>query len=184
MKNQQSREYRFSSDYQEKARLKDGTIITLRLLIPADKLLLANGMDSFSPESRYQRFLGPKKALTDADLYYLTEINGVDHFAIGAILQPHQGIGVARFVRFGDEYEVAEPAIAVLDLYQHKGLGKLLFTRLMDAAKEREVKRFRGNMLADNRSMRQLLHSVGHKICFEYTGQVVEFEMLIAPVSD
>jgi len=179
MKQQQTSPYRFNSCYQEKALLKDGTEVTLRLVIPADKLLLTHGMDRFSPESRYHRFLGAKNDFSDSDLRYLTEIDGVDHFAIGALSSAGEGIGVARFMRFSKDREVAEPAIAVLDAYQNKGLGRLLFTRLMAAARERGVQRFRGSMLSENKPMKDLLHAVGHKICFEYEGPIVDFEMPI-----
>lgn len=177
MKPQQSNKCRFNSSYREKLLLKDRTAVTLRLLLPADKILLVHGMDSFSPESRYHRFLGAKNVLHKADLRYLTEIDGVDHFAIGSLIRPNEGIGVARFVRFGEDRKVAEPAIAVLDAYQNKGLGQLLFTRLIAAARERGIQRFHGSMLSDNNSMRQLLHSVGRNICFEYDGSIVEFEL-------
>lgn len=174
---QQTNKGRFNSTYREKVLLNDNTQITLRLLIPADKILLIHGMDSFSPESRYHRFLGAKNVLNNADLRYLTEIDGADHFAIGGLLRPDEGVGLARFVRFDENRQVAEPAIAVLDAYQNKGLGRLLFTRLMAAARERGIQRFHGSMLSDNNPMKRLLHSVGKKICFEYDGPIVEFEM-------
>jgi GNAT superfamily N-acetyltransferase len=179
LKQQQANKCRFNSTYREKVLLKDGTQVTLRLVMPADKLLLAQGMDNFSPESRYHRFLGAKNVLNDADLHYLTEIDGVDHFALGALVQPNEGVGVARYVRFGEDHKVAEPAIAVLDAYQNKGLGRVLFTRLIAAARERGIQRFHGSMLSDNKPMKSLLHAVGHKICFEYKGPIVEFEMPI-----
>jgi len=179
MKKQQTNPYRFNSRYQEKALLTDGTEVTLRLVIPADKLLLKHGMDNFSPESRYHRFFGGKANLSDADLRYLTGIDGVDHFAIGALISPNEGIGVARFVRFGHQRNVAEPAIAVLDAYQNKGLGRLLFTRLMAAARERGIQHFHGSMLSDNTPTKSLLLAVSHKTLFEYKGSIVEFEMPI-----
>jgi len=179
LKQQQTNKCRFNSTYREKALLKDDTQVTLRLVVPADKLLLAYGMDNFSPESRYHRFLGAKNALSDADLHYLTEIDGMEHFALGALVQPNEGIGVARYVRFGENHEVAEPAIAVLDAYQNKGLGRLLFTRLMIAARERGIQHFHGSMLSDNMPTKSLLLAVSHKTIFEYKGSIVEFEMPI-----
>ena len=110
---QQQAAYKFNDRYQEKVTLRNGVEVILRPVIPADKLLLAQGMDDFSPESRYQRFLGAREGLSEADLRYLTEVDGVDHFAIGALVWPDRGVGVARFVRFGEEREIAEPAIAV-----------------------------------------------------------------------
>ena len=177
LKQQQTKKLQFNSTYRENVLLNDGTQVTLRLLIPADRSLLAHGMDNFSPESRYHRFLGAKSILNDAELRYLTEIDGVDHFAIGGLRGPDEGVGVARFVRFGQDHAVAEPAISVLDSYQNNGLGRLLFIRLMAAARERGIQRFHGSMLSDNEPMKRLLHSVGRKICFEYDGPIVEFEM-------
>ena len=169
--------YKFTPTYREAVNLSDGTPVTLRLVIPADKPLLERGMDNFSPESRFSRFLFAKLKLTNADLCYLTEIDGVDHFAIGALNQAGEGIGVARFVHFGDDREVVEPAIAVLDAYQNKGLGGILFRRLMAAAQERGVKRFHGSMLSVNKPMMHLLHSVVRRVCFDYQGAIVVFEM-------
>jgi len=126
-------EYKFTPTYREAVNLSDGTPVNLRLVIPADKPLLERGMDNFSPESRFHRFLSTKLKLTAADLRYLTEVDGVDHFAVGALNQAGEGIGVARFVRFGDDREVAEPAIAVLDAYQNKGLGCILLHTVQKA---------------------------------------------------
>lgn len=177
MSQDKDKQYRFNNEYREIARLNDNTQVTLRLVVPADKLLLARGMDNFSAESRYRRFLASKQVLTDTELQYLTELDGVHHFAIGALHGPNEGVGVARFVCFGNNREIAEPAVAILDSYQNKGLGKILFTRLMAAAHERGVQRFHGVMLASNEAMKCLLYSVGQKVCFEYKGSLLEFEM-------
>ena len=169
--------YCFNDGYRESIRLTDGTPVTLRLVIPADKSLLAHGMDRFSPESRYQRFLAGKQALNDPELRYLTELDGIDHFAIGALLGPEEGIGVARFVRFGVDHDAAEPAVAVLDGYQNRGLGSILFARLMAAAAERGVTRFHGAILPSNRPMQRLLHALGQELSLQYKDGLLEFEI-------
>jgi GNAT superfamily N-acetyltransferase len=176
--------YTFTPIYREKVNLRGGTPVTLRLVIPADKPLLERGMDNFSPESRFNRFLFAKLKLTNADLRYLTEIDGVDHFAIGALNQAGEGVGVARFVRFGDDKEVAEPAISVLDDYQNKGLGRILFRRLISAARERGIERFHGLILSGNIPMIHLLHSVAERICFDHQGGVFEFDMQLSDSAD
>jgi len=175
---------KFGPDYREVIELNDGTPVTLRLVIPADKPLLERGMDDFSKESRFRRFLYAKMRLTNADLRYLTEIDGVDHFAIGALNKAGDGIGVARFVRFGDDREVAEPAIAVIDAYQNRGLGYALFRRLMAAARERGIRRFHGSILSGNTAMTHLLHSVAQRICFDYHGDVFNFDMPLDNATD
>jgi GNAT superfamily N-acetyltransferase len=170
---------RYTPDYRERVCLRDGTEVLLRLVIPADKLLLQRGMDNFSPESRYQRFLGTKPELTADELEYLTELDGVDHFALGALATDAagraQGVGVARFVRFGDETDSAEPTVAVVDAYQGRGLGTLLFARLTEAARERGIRRFHGGMLAHNRVMRALLQRASPTVRWSGGGYVCEF---------
>ena len=172
---------RYTPDYREKVRLRDGTEALLRLVIPADKLLLKRGMDSFSPESRYHRFLCAKQELSEVELEYLTEFDGIDHFALGAVVRDangrEQGIGVARFVRFGDEIDAAEPTVAVVDEFQGRGLGSLLFARLTDAARERGIRRFHGRMLAHNKAMRALLHRAAPALRCSGGGYVTEFWM-------
>src|SRR5580765_7318 len=130
----------FSLDYTERAVLRDGTAVRLRLLAPEDKPALRRGFERLSAESRYARFLAPKTTLSDDELRYLCDIDQEDHFALAAIREDGDGhgepvgLGVARFIRFADRPEVAEAAIAVADEAQHQGLGKHLFLRLVAAA--------------------------------------------------
>lgn len=93
--------YYFNKDYQEVVILKDRIAVLLRLVLPSDKDFLVHGMEHLSTRSRYYRFFAPKKILSQKDLCYFTEIDGVNHFAIGALRQTqksgNEGIGVARF---------------------------------------------------------------------------------------
>ena len=99
-------------------------------------------------------------------LRYLTEIDGVDHVAIVAEtdsldLKTERPLGVARFVRLPESPEVAEAAVTVADSCQARGLGKLLLATLAEAALERGITKFRGEVLASNAPMRHLLEVVG-----------------------
>ena len=77
--------YRFDEHYREEIRLADGLTATIRCLRPEDRGLLEEGFRRLSPESRYLRFFAAKERLNDAELRYLTEIDGAMHFAIGAV---------------------------------------------------------------------------------------------------
>jgi GNAT superfamily N-acetyltransferase len=154
--------YRFGPEYGEDAELRDGTRIRLRLIRSDDKDRLRAGFEKLSPESRYLRFFAPKSELTDAELRYLTECDGVDHLAIGASRvtddgSEGDGLGVARFIRTVDDPTVAEAAIAVLDEVQGQGLGTVLFVRLVAAARERGIARFRCEVLAENVAMMEMI---------------------------
>ncbi len=58
----------------------------------------------------------------------------------------------------------AEIALVVADPVQGKGLGLLLLSRLRDAALERDVTRFTGTVLDENRPMRTLLRKFGGRV--------------------
>lgn len=181
---------RYDADYEELVTLDDGTRVRLRLLRPSDKDKLTRGLARLSPESQYLRFFTTKVRFTDAELRYLTELDGYDHLAIGAAeIRPDgsegDGIGVGRFVRLPDEPTVAEPAVAVVDAKQGHGLGSMLVRRLMEAAQERGIQRFRSEFLAINTPMRELLEHVSAQATFRGDGSVVvaEFPLVPEPVT-
>ena len=60
----------FSRDDVERAVLRDGTKVALRLIRPEDKELLRAGFDRLSPASRYARSSQPKAQLSDDELRY------------------------------------------------------------------------------------------------------------------
>jgi GNAT superfamily N-acetyltransferase len=155
---------RFTADYLERVTLRDSTPVTVRLLRAADRQLLREGFERLSPTSRYRRFFRAKTELTDAELNYLTCVDGEDHLAVGAIRELATGeiepLGIARFVRLADEPNIAEAAIAVIDPMQGKGLGKLLLHRLAQAALERSIERFRCIVLAENAAMQELFREL------------------------
>jgi GNAT superfamily N-acetyltransferase len=142
--------------YREVATLGDGTEVLLRAVHPDDKDRLREGFARLSPESRYLRFHGAKTELTDAELRYLTELDGVRHYAIAGLVRD-EGVGVARMVQLDGEPGVAEAAITVVDGMQGRGLGTLLFQRLFAAAAERGVARIRCLVLGSNQPMQDLL---------------------------
>jgi GNAT superfamily N-acetyltransferase len=181
----------FGPDYEERATLRDGTRIVLRAVRSDDKDRLRRGFLKLSPESRYLRFFAPKLDLSEDELRYLTEVDGVRHFAIGAVRESDgEGLGVARFIRLEQpedvaEAAVAEAAIAVLDEMQGKGLGSLLFLRLVAAAEERGLARFRCELLGSNKGMSDFLATISaeRKVHIEQGVMSVEFALPNVPPS-
>jgi GNAT superfamily N-acetyltransferase len=155
---------RIDEHYDEYETLAGGRVVHLRTIRPSDKDLMREGFERLGPQSRYARFFTGKKELHDADLVYLTEVDGVDHVALVAGENDEHGVehglGVARFVRCLDDPHVAEPAIAIVDDAQGLGLGGLMLRRLTDAARERDIWRFRCPVLANNEAMQALLAEI------------------------
>ena len=175
----------FTLDYAERAELRDGTPVLLRLVRPADKELLRAGFERLSEDSRYARFFTPKSALSDDELRYLTEVDHEDHLAIGATSERDgepSGLGVARFIRFADRPEAAEAAIAVADEAQRKGLGRLLLLRLIAAARERGIERFRFEVLRSNTGMATLIAEIAPDRTVETADGALSIEIALPDV--
>lgn len=168
------RRYHYDDSYEESVPLSGGQRVHLRLMRPSDKDMLSEAFERLSPDSRYARFMGPKMTLTESELDYLTDVDGVDHFAMGAVrrhlVSKDEGVGSARFVRIADRPDTAEPAVTVADDYQGKGLGSILLQRLIEAAWEREVRWFRTDLLAENTASKRMLESLGPEVRFQPAG--------------
>jgi len=173
--------YRYDTSWREEATLRDGTVVTLRLVRPDDKALLRGGFARLSPMSRYLRFFGAKRDLTDAELVGLTELDGIDRLALGAVgRRPDgkaEGLGVARFAREAAVPDVAEAAVTVADPAQGKGLGTLLLTHLAQAARERGIVRFAAEFLAGNAAVRQLIEEACPDARLSARGGVIRAEV-------
>jgi len=148
---------KYTSDYQEEVTLRDRLRLRLRLVRPSDKPLLERGFERLSPGSRYQRFFTGRDHLSPAELSYLTECDGIDHVGLGALTCPgpgaqEEGVGIARFIRSREQPETAEAAVAVIDEYHRRGVGHLLLSRLIEAARERGIKSFWCALLTSNQA--------------------------------
>ena len=139
--------------------LADGTVVVLRPIEAADKAELQLGLQRLSTESVQRRFMSAKPRFSNAELRYLTEVDGHDHVAIVVELEELPGtvVGVARYVRLPDQDGVAEPAIVVADFLQGKGLGMLLAERLGAEAVANGIHRFAAIMLGENRPAQRLM---------------------------
>lgn len=147
--------------YQEKTiELKNGVRVLLRPILPADKELIGRGFLELGKETVRQRFHGPKKSLDDKELDFLTRVDGVRHFALGAISTDKDtpdGLGVARYVRLSNEPDVAELAITIKDNYQGLGLGTYLLQEICEHAQKNNIRVLQGIVHATNMRMVALL---------------------------
>ncbi len=177
---------KYSRAYRERVTLADGTPIEIGAVLPSDKDTLAAGFARLSPESRRRRFFTTKTGLTEEELRYLTEFDGVNHYALGALSVPDdgagaEGIGVARLVRSETEPETAELSIVVVDDWQCRGVGSLLLQHIVAAAAERDIKCIRATALTDNPQIRELLERFTDEIQAKFLEPgVVEFRFPVA----
>jgi GNAT superfamily N-acetyltransferase len=143
-------------------RLPGGGEVLVRAVRSEDKPLFARGWEHFGEESRYRRFMGVKPRLSVADLSFFTEIDHIDHEAIGA-LDPESGdgLGVARYVRDAERPHTADAAVSVIDAWQGRGLGGLLLRRLCHRAAQNGIRIFTAELLTSNHTMLHLFEKLG-----------------------
>jgi GNAT superfamily N-acetyltransferase len=158
------------------------TELEIRPIEPGDKAALAAAVDQSSDEAVYRRFLNPHGRLTASELRYLTEVDHRDHEALLAV-DPgsSKSVGVARYVRDRERRDSAEIAVAVLETWQGRGVGKALLHRLADRARDEGITQFTALMLSDNRPMRRLLADLGKTRLLSSEAGAVELAVDLFP---
>ncbi len=158
--------------------LKDGGEVLVRPVRPEDKPLFVAGWSGLSDESVYRRFLQTRTGLSVDELAFFTEIDHVDHEAIGA-MDPAtgSGVGVARYVREQERPHVAEAAVTVIDEWQHRGLGGKLLRRLCARATENRIRVFTASLLAGNDAMLTLFNQLGEVSVTRRDGPTLEIDV-------
>ncbi len=138
-------------------RMRDGTELYLRPVLPGDSERTTHGPIEFSSDTLYRRFQTtrtPNKSL----MAYLFEVNYKDHF-VWVMTDGKDGpvVADARFVRDASDPTLAEVAFIVGDDYQGRGVGSFLMAALAVAARGDGVRRFSARVLSENLAMRKIL---------------------------
>ena len=140
-------------------RVRDGTRLMLRPVLPGDSERTVHGHVQFSSETLYRRFMTARLP-TPALMHYLSEVDYVDHF-VWVVTDGSDPVADARFVRDESDPTVAEIAFTVADAYQGRGIGSFLIGALSIAARVNGVERFSARMLSDNVPMRAIMDHYG-----------------------
>jgi GNAT superfamily N-acetyltransferase len=161
-----------------RVRLDDGTACRIRPVGRDDQGRLRACFAGLSAKSRRQRFFGAKQELTEADLEYLVDADGLNHLAFVAVRldgnrRESDILGAARCIRSTPDAETAEVAMAVVDEFQGKGVGTLLLDHLMEEAREQGIRRFRFDVLADNMGLRALAKRLDGQASWSDEGALV-----------
>ena len=129
------------------------------MAVPAARLRSPE-ISRFGPQSRMQRFLAPRPRFSERDLASVTRVGGVSHGGVIAFHEsPHRPIAAAHYVR-GDDADVAETAIEVVDDWQQRGVGRLLVTELCAHALRAGIRRFEWFAFESNRAVAPLAQNL------------------------
>ena len=129
--------------------------VLVRPLLYSDRHDLADAYLHLTVGSRRRRFLAAPTELSEDDLEYLTNIDYSNHFALAAFAVDQDGlagpgVGVGRFVRDRVIPSHAEVAITVVDVFHHRGIGRLLLLLLAERAGSRGITTFISYVRWDN----------------------------------
>lgn len=171
-------------DRADRAVLRDGSVVQLRLSVAGDRDELARFFHHLSFESLRRRFFGPAEpssALLD------TFCASSDPRQAATLLALRQIDGVLRPIAIGSYFKIdattAEVAFAVDDQSQGNGLATLLLQRLATLAAAQGFTRFEAVTLPDNRAMLDVFHASGLEIRSESERGAVEV-LLALPALD
>ncbi|WP_222266130.1 bifunctional acetate--CoA ligase family protein/GNAT family N-acetyltransferase [Modestobacter marinus] len=157
----------------------DGGTVHLRPITPDDAEGIVGLMERSSDQTRYYRFFGPMRRLSDKDLHRFTHVDHDSRVAF-VLLLGDELIGVGRYDRYPGTDD-AEVAFLIEDAHQRRGLGSVLLEHLAAAAQERGITRFVAEVLSQNMQMVRVFQDAGYSAKRSYADGVVHLTFPIAP---
>lgn len=153
---------------------RDGTFVRIRAIRPDDDGRLAEAFTQLSTETIRARWSGLDTGLTAGEIVERVAIDPGVHVGLVAtvwIEGEEEIVGLASyFVDAWSEPRRAEIAVAVLDAWQGRGIGSLLFAHLARIAQRLGIKVFYGLVSASNRRMIRVFEGSGYSGEVEYHG--------------
>jgi GNAT superfamily N-acetyltransferase len=137
-----------------------------------------------SPRSRFLRFHSPVPRLPASVRARLVDIDGSRHAAVVAETAGPAGpqaVGLAQV--FGAGHGTADVAVAVVDAWQRRGIGRRLLTAVAALAEEIGYTELRGTVLPENLAMQRLARSVLPWARPWFDGEAVQFVAAIGPAA-
>lgn len=145
--------------------LRDGRAVHIREISPSDEAEFLQAFERLSADARYMRFM---RIVREPNVQQLRK-------TLASF--PGKGTGIVATVPAADGIDIVgsaifingsagtcEFAITVAADYGGAGLGRILMTTLIEAAKRRGLEEMDGFVLAENRSMLKLAERLGFAI--------------------
>jgi acetyltransferase len=151
--------------------LKNGNPVTIRPIRPEDEPLMVKFHETLSDRSVYLRYFCSMSLSRRVAHERLLRICFGDYDRELALVaegsDPSTGerhiMGVGRMNRIHGKNE-AEVAVLVSDRYQNLGLGYELLRRVVQVAREEQLKQVSAEMLPDNIAMQVIMKRVGFQV--------------------
>jgi GNAT superfamily N-acetyltransferase len=146
--------------------------ITIRAVCAADKARIAEAFQALGPRTIYQRFLFPKKELSDEELRQLSQPDAASDVVLVAVTGAGEEERIVGLGRYARRAASAEIAFTVQEDYQGRGIASRLLQKLADFARRNGIAQFEADLLAENAPMLAVLRHRGSPLPSEKDGVV------------
>jgi acetyl coenzyme A synthetase (ADP forming)-like protein len=163
--------------------LRDGSTLHLRPIQREDEEKLLALFHRLSRHTVYLRFHHVLAQMSKEEVKRFCTVDYNDAFALVATLgedMEEKIIAVGRYYRL-PRRDAAEIALVVEDAYQGKGIGTHLVEQLTSIAREKGIRLFEAEVLAENEEVMKMLKDSGFKVAQELEYGVYRVVLDIAP---
>jgi RimJ/RimL family protein N-acetyltransferase len=157
--------------------LRDGTVVRVRSMQPADAEALVRFHESLAAETTRMRFFTVHPHLTASETTRFTTVDHADREAFVAEVDG-EIIGVGRFER-GEDRDEGEVAFVVADAWQGRGVAPMLLALLVHHARALGLRRLVAQTLTDNHPMLKVFSRSGLPMSRSMAGGVVDVTLTL-----
>jgi len=171
-----------AATYAATERLRNGAMLHIRALRPADRAEMLAAVGRMGKEALYRRFFAPKRSFTESEVDYYLNVDFVGHVALAAVLSEgrHEVIvGGARYIV--SQPGSAELAFAIDDPHQGQGIATHLIRHLTGLARAAGLREFVAEVLAENAPMLKVFARCGLAMTTRRERDIVHVTLALAP---
>jgi GNAT superfamily N-acetyltransferase len=160
-------------------RSKGGELVRIRPIRMSDEEKLQDLFYRLSIESVYQRFMTHKKCHPHEELMELVDVDYENSAALVAVREGDESSELIAMARYDLDpaTRLGDVAVVVLDSWQGKGIGAVLFRRLAELGRDRGVAGFTADVLVENGRMLAVFNKSGLKVETRLAGGVYNVRM-------
>ena len=163
--------------------LRDGSTSHLRPIVREDEAKMLDLFHHLSPHTIYLRFHGALTHMSRDQVARFCTVDYDDTYALVATLGEgveEKIIAVGRYYRL-PKRDAAEIALVVEDAYQGEGIGTHLLEQLASIAREKGIRLFEADMLAENQQMLNVLKDTNFQTNVELEQGVYRVSLNLIP---
>jgi len=171
---------RYPREVERRVTVKGGETLLLRPIRPTDEPKLVGLFYSMSEDALYKRFMRVVKRVAHEERQYFLDVDYVDNMAI--VLETSDPryepeiVGIAQYFR-DPHTDFADVGFIVKDVWQGKGLGRILVEEMIRLARENGIKGLTADVLASNQAMLHLFEQTGLDVRTDTESGVVLVEI-------